>query len=82
LKPIYLSGFGVTLTVDRARLIIRNGILRPDAEPERFEVQPRNAGFDSVIVDGHSGNISLDAIKWLMRHDIPLFILDYNGALL
>jgi len=45
-------------------------------------MQPRQARFDSVIVDGHSGTISLDAIKWLMRHDIPLFILDYNGTLL
>jgi CRISPR-associated protein Cas1 len=35
-----------------------------------------------VIIDGHSGNISLDAIKWLMRHNIPIFILDYNGTLL
>jgi CRISPR-associated protein Cas1 len=34
------------------------------------------------VVDGHSGNITLDAIKWLMRHDIPVFILDYNGTLL
>jgi CRISPR-associated protein Cas1 len=35
-----------------------------------------------VIVDGHSGSITLDAIKWLMRHDIPVFILDYDGTLL
>jgi CRISPR-associated protein Cas1 len=33
-------------------------------------------------MDGHSGAVSLDAIKWLMRHGIPLFILDYNGTLL
>jgi len=82
MNPMYLSGFGVSLSVDRARLMVRNGFCDPDVEPERFEIQPRNAHFDSVVIDGHSGNISLDAIKWLMRHDIPLFILDYNGTLL
>jgi CRISPR-associated protein Cas1 len=70
------------LNVDRSRLLVRNGIHDPDIEPDRYEVQPRNARFDSLIIDGHSGNITLDAIKWLMRHDIPLFILDYNGTLL
>jgi CRISPR-associated protein Cas1 len=82
LNPLYLSGFGVSLSVDRARLQVRDGFQDPDFEPVRFETQPRHARFDSVIVDGHSGTISLDAIKWLMRHDIPLFILDYNGTLL
>jgi CRISPR-associated protein Cas1 len=62
--------------------MVRNGFCDPDVEPERFEIQPRKAHFDSVVIDGHSGNITLDAIKWLMRHDIPLFVLDYNGTLL
>ena len=82
MNPMYLSGFGVSLSVDRARLMVRNGFCDPDVEPERFEIQPRKAHFDSVVIDGHSGNITLDAIKWLMRHDIPLFVLDYNGTLL
>ena len=38
--------------------------------------------YDSVVIDGQTGTISLAAIKWLMRHGIPLFILDYNGTLL
>jgi CRISPR-associated protein Cas1 len=82
LNSLFLSGFGISLSVDRARLLVRDGLLEPDVEPQRFEVQPRHASFDSVIVDGHSGSITLDAIKWLMRHDIPVFILDYDGTLL
>ncbi len=82
MNPLYLSGFNVSLNVDRARLVIRDGIHEPDIEPEQLDVQPRHAHFDSVIIDGHSGTISLDAIKWLMRHGIPLFVLDYNGTLL
>src|SRR5208282_756193 len=53
-----------------------------DHDPERFEIQPRNAHFDSVIVDGHCGNVSLDALKWLARHGIPFYVLDFNGTLL
>ncbi|MGO9644795.1 MAG: CRISPR-associated endonuclease Cas1 [Candidatus Bathyarchaeia archaeon] len=82
MRPVYLSGFGLSLNVDRARLLIRNGLSEPDTVREQITVLPRDAPFDSVIVDGHSGTISLDAIKWLMRHGIPLFILDYDGTLL
>jgi len=82
LKPLYLSGFNVSLNVDRARLIVRDGIQSPDHDPESFEIQPRNPHFDSVMIDGHSGTVSLDAIKWLMRHNISIHILDYNGTLL
>ena len=82
MNPLYLSGFNVFLGVDRARLQVRDGIRAPDVEPQRFEIQPRNAHFDSVIIDGHSGSLSLDAMKWLMRYNIPIFVLDYNGTLL
>lgn len=82
LKPLYLSGFGVSLNVDGARLIVRDGFLEPDSTQERQEFQPRRIPYDSVVVDGQTGTISLAAIKWLMRHDIPLFLLDYDGTLL
>jgi CRISPR-associated protein Cas1 len=77
-----LSGFGVSLNVDRARLIARDGFLEPDSEKVTYELQPRNARYDSIVIDGHSGMISLDAIKWAMRHGIPIFMLDYNGTIL
>jgi len=82
MNALYLSGFGISLSVERARLIVRSGFSDPEFEPERFEIQPRKAHFDSVIIDGHSGTITLDAIKWLMRHNIPIFILDYDGTML
>ncbi len=68
--------------MDRARLLIRNGVNEPDTVPEQIVVSPRDAPFDSIIIDGHSGTISLDAIKWLARHGIPINILDYDGTLL
>jgi CRISPR-associated protein Cas1 len=50
--------------------------------PEELAVEPRHAHFDSVIIDGHSGSMSLDSIKWLVRHGIPIYLLDYDGTLL
>ncbi|HYW01584.1 MAG TPA: CRISPR-associated endonuclease Cas1 [Candidatus Acidoferrum sp.] len=82
MKQLYLSGFGISLNVDRARLLIRNGLSEPDTVREQITVLPRNAPFDSVIVDGHSGSLSLDAIKWLARHNIAMFVLDFNGKIL
>lgn len=82
MNPLYLSGFGVSLSVDRARLIARDGFVEPDSERVVHELEPRDARYDSVAIDGHSGNITLDAVKWLMRHGLPLFVLDYNGTIL
>jgi CRISPR-associated protein Cas1 len=82
MNPLYLSGFGVVLSVDGARLIVKNGFLEPDSTQNREEFQPRKMPYDSIVIDGQTGTISLTAIKWLMRHNVPLFVLDYDGTLL
>jgi CRISPR-associated protein Cas1 len=82
MNPLYLSGFGVSLSVDGARLIVKDGFLEPDSMQKRHEFQPRRMPYDSVVIDGQTGTMSLAAIKWLMRHGTPLSILDYNGTLL
>jgi CRISPR-associated protein Cas1 len=82
MNSLYLSGFGVSLRVDGARLVVKDGFLEPDTSQHEYEFQPRRMPHDSVIIDGQTGSISLTAIKWLMRHGVPLFILDYNGTLL
>jgi len=81
-NPLFLSGFGVSLCVDRARLMVKDGHLMPDTTLSRHEIQPRHVPFDSIVIDSQTGQISIPAIKWLMRHGVPLFILDYNGTLL
>jgi len=82
LNPLYLSGFGVSLNVDAARLMVKDGFLEPDSEQTTYEFEPRRIPYDSIVIDGHTGTVSLTAMKWLMRHETPLFILDYNGTLL
>lgn len=43
---------------------------------------PHQIDHDSIIVDGHTGSITFDAIRWLMKDDINLTILNWNGNLL
>jgi len=82
LNPLYLSGFGVSLNVDGARLVVKDGFLEPDSTRNIEEFQPRRMSYDSIVIDGQTGTLSLAAIKWLMRHNISVFVLDYNGTLL
>ena len=49
---------------------------------ERLEFYPHQISHDSIIVDGHTGNITFEAIRWLMKHDITITMLDWNGDLL
>ncbi|HMK83538.1 MAG TPA: CRISPR-associated endonuclease Cas1, partial [Candidatus Bathyarchaeia archaeon] len=64
------------------RLIAKDGFLEPDTTQHEYVFQPRRMSHDSIVIDGQTGSVSIAAIKWLMRHGVPLFILDYNGTLL
>jgi len=44
--------------------------------------RPRRFPYSSIIIDGHSGYISLQAFHWLSRNKIPVFILNYDGSLI
>jgi CRISP-associated protein Cas1 len=77
LNPLLISGFGTSISVDKRRLVIYNRL-----KEERLEFYPHQIGHDSIIVDGHTGSITFDAIRWLMKHDINLTILNWNGNLL
>lgn len=68
MNALYLSGFGISVNVDKARLIVKDGFLEPDSAQVTYELQPRPAYYDSIIIEGQTGTVSLTAIKWLMRH--------------
>ena len=53
-----------------------------DKTPSTSRYRPRRFPYSSVIVDGHSGYISLQALHWLSRNKVPVFILDYDGSMI
>jgi CRISPR-associated protein Cas1 len=76
MNPLLISGFGTSITVDKRRLVIS------DKKGERLEFYPHQIDHDSIIIDGHTGNISFEAIRWLSKHDINVTVLNWNGNLL
>ncbi len=77
MNPLLISGWGNSITVDKRRLIITN---RPENKTQIF--YPHQIPYDSIIIDGHSGNISFDAIRWIIKHDMVISTLNWNGNLL
>jgi CRISP-associated protein Cas1 len=77
MKPLLISGYGTSITVDKRKLIIDNR-----KNNDHLEFYPHQIDYDSIIIDGHTGNISFEAIRWLMKHDITVLTLNWNGNLL
>ena len=87
-----LVGFGTSLSVKDRSLIICEGRFSPLSftrysngefrEPRLLKFRPRQLPYDSIIVEGHSGMITFEAINWLMHHNTPVFMLDYDGSLI
>jgi len=85
LNPLHLSGWGVKIRVQNLRsrsdLEIIDG--REDSrQSSSLRFRPRRFPYSSIIIDGHSGYVSLQAFHWLSRNRIPVFILNYDGSLI
>jgi CRISPR-associated protein Cas1 len=85
MNPLHLGGYGVRVKVQdltsRSELEITNG-----REDDRSYVvtryRPRRFPYSSVVIDGHSGYISLPALHWLSRNKVPVFILNFDGTMI
>ena len=82
-QPLILNGHGLSVSVDKGRLIIKDGHTHYPAEQLEWRffkgeltLPPR-----IVIVDG-SGNITLDALDWLTEQRVDLIRLKWDGRLI
>ena len=82
MKLLLLNGHGISLNVDGARLHIKDGKYSDDIPQEEFVYSPRRIDVDHIVVYGRTGNISFDAIRWLMKHNVQVSILNWDGTLL
>ncbi|MDA3854725.1 MAG: CRISPR-associated endonuclease Cas1 [Candidatus Woesearchaeota archaeon] len=82
MKLLILNGHGISIRVDNAKLIIREGIYSLDEKPQEYIFLPKRIEYDTIVVYGSSGNISIDAIRWLIKHNVQITILDWDGKLL
>lgn len=77
MNPLLISGFGTSINVDKRKLIVSNKLSK-----QRLEFNPHKIEHDSIIIDGHTGNITFESMRWLMKHNIHLTLLNWDGNLL
>ena len=47
-----------------------------------FRLQPRRCPYPSIVINGHSGYITLQALHWLSRNNVSVFVMNYDGHLI
>lgn len=77
MNPLLVSGFGTSVSVDKRKLVIQNKLAN-----EWLKFYPHQISHDSIVVDGHTGNITFEAIRWLIKHNITITMLNWNGNIL
>ncbi len=76
---LVVSGYGLRIAVERGHLVVNDGIADERRTLRFSRVAP---GFRRLVVIGHTGSISLDALRWI--HDVgAAFVqLDSDGQLI
>ncbi|MCM1987488.1 CRISPR-associated endonuclease Cas1 [Methanococcoides seepicolus] len=82
MKMLLLNGHGINMRVDGAKLHIKDGRFSTTEVPKEYVFSPKRMDIDSIVVYGRSGSLSLEAIRWLIKHNVQITLLDWNGKLL
>jgi CRISPR-associated endonuclease Cas1 len=76
---VTLFGYGITVTVDRGHLILKDGI----GSDRREARLPRvGHGLRRLILLGSDGFVSLAALRWLADQDAAFVMLERDGSVL
>lgn len=76
---ITLSGFGIDLRVERGHLRVSDGVGRKRREFRLSRVSP---DLERVVVFGHSGTVTLQALRWIRDRDAAFVQIDHDGEVL
>ena len=82
MKFLTLSGHGASVKVSDGKLHVQDGRSTVDQEPESFVFTPKRIPYDNIVVYGHSGHITFEAMKWLSKQNVQLTLLNWDGRLL
>ncbi len=74
-----VEGYGAAVTVNRGQLVLRDGM----CEVRRERRYPRaDRKLRRVVVLGHTGHVSLDALLWCAEVGVSLAVVDTSGDVL
>ncbi len=76
---LVVDGFGVSLSVTRGQLLLRDGLGRHRRE-RRLPRAQRTVR--RIVILGHTGQISLEAVRWCADTGITLLQVDTEGPML
>lgn len=78
--PLILTGYNLTMKVDKGRLVIQDGFTHFPHKPDRYIFFKGSLGIPPriVVVDG-KGSITLDAMDWLAEQSVNLIRVKWNG---
>lgn len=76
---LVLGGYGLSLSVERGHLCCADGCGK-ERRAGRFPRAPRP--FRRLVIVGHSGSISFDALRWLHDVGVAFVVLDRDGAVI
>ncbi len=76
---LVVDGYGVSIGVTRGHLLIRDGIGRHRRERQLPRAQRT---VRRIIILGHTGHITLDAVRWCADTGVTLLQLDTDGPVL
>lgn len=77
MNPLLISGFGNFISVDNRKLVIVNKL-----ENTRSSYAIRDLPFDNLIISSYTGNMSFEALRFLVKHNVMITTLSFNGDLL
>ncbi|MFW3145560.1 MAG: CRISPR-associated endonuclease Cas1 [Thermoplasmatota archaeon] len=81
MKSLLLSGYNIHLNVNNDKLIVMDGT-GWNKEPTEMIFELNFINYDNIIIHGQSGNITLSAIEWLMKHKVSINFIDKDGSFL
>ena len=81
MRPLYVDAAApVRLNVEQGSLIVSDKFT--DSEIARFDARNPKAQYDSLVIEGRAGYVSLSALNFLNASGVPAYFLDYDGSLL
>ena len=81
MKLLTIDGYGYNLSVDGGRLEATNGH-HINRKKQTTKYRKNYLDFDKVVISGNHGNLSVSAIRWIMKQKRDIVILDWNGRII
>ena len=82
MKFLLLNGHGINMQVNGAKLHIKDGRFSSTEEPHEYVFAPKRIDIDNIVIYGQNGNMSIDSIRWLIKHNVQISVLNWDGKLL